>query len=70
MHVVEVDTEFCDACDPDAYVKSLVFAQLPSGRSISYCYHHGNAYFTELAKQAVIMIDLRYTIEPDNQHGH
>lgn len=62
MHAITVDTDECDACTADAHVKSYVFAKMPSGRTVSYCYHHGTEYFTELARQADTLIDLRYTL--------
>lgn len=63
MQVVEVDTDTCDACPSVAHVKAYVYAQMPSGLTVSYCGSHGTKYFTELAQQAVKIIDLRYLIE-------
>lgn len=62
VHAITVETDECDACPADAHVKAYVYALMPSGRSISYCSHHGTAYFPELARQAETLIDLRYTL--------
>lgn len=62
MDVITVDADECDACPFEAHVKAYVFAKMRSGRSVSYCNHHGSIYFPELARQAVSLIDLRYTL--------
>ncbi|MFJ4997126.1 hypothetical protein ACIP5T_03170 [Microbacterium sp. NPDC088619] len=64
MHAISVDSDECDACPFEAHVKAYVFAKMRSGRSVSYCSHHGSIYFTELARQADTLIDLRYTLTP------
>jgi hypothetical protein len=65
MNVVEVAADECDACPAVAHVKAYVYAQMPSGKSVSYCCHHGNEYLPELTRQADIIVDLRHTL-----HGH
>lgn len=65
MDVVTVDVDECDACPSSAHVKSYIYAQMPSGHSVSYCCHHGTAYLAELTRQASTIVDLRHTL-----HGH
>lgn len=57
--VVQVDRDECDACPPDAHVRAYVYAELPSGRSIAMCSHHGTRHWAALNAQAVVVIDLR-----------
>lgn len=62
MDAVTVDRDECDACPAEAHVKAYVFAKMPSGSTLAYCGSHGTRYFTELARQADTLIDLRYTL--------
>lgn len=62
MYALSVEIDECDACPAIAHVKSYVFVQMPSGRTVSYCCHHGSVYFDALALQADTLIDLRYTL--------
>ena len=62
MDVLTVDTDECDSCPAQAHVQAYVFAEMPSGRTVSYCAHHGTAYLAELTKQATVLIDLRHTL--------
>jgi hypothetical protein len=43
-------------------VQAYVYAELPSGRSVSYCAHHGTKYWDALNAQASVVIDLRDTV--------
>lgn len=65
MDVIEVAVDECDACPAEAHVKAYVYAQMPSGHTLSYCSHHGSEYLPELTRQATILVDLRHTL-----HGH
>lgn len=64
MHAIEVDTDQCDACPSEAHVKAFVYAEMKSGRTVSYCSHHGTQYLTELTRQANVVIDLRHLCHP------
>lgn len=48
--------ETCDACGPAVSAKVIV--SLPSGRVLTYCYHHGNAYKVALDAQGALMLSL------------
>ncbi|MDF2578453.1 MAG: hypothetical protein K0S49_32 [Microbacterium sp.] len=60
--VIEVDRDYCDRCDIN--VPAKVYAQLPSGRGVAYCGHHGNEYLPGLLEAGATVIDLRHADEP------
>ena len=55
VKVVEVEDDWCDTCGSRAYV----YAKMPSGRTVTYCAHHGTVYWDRLNAQASIVIDHR-----------
>jgi len=57
--IVEVSDDICLQCDTDAKVPAYVYAELPSGRSVAYCAHHGTMYWDRLNEQALVVIDHR-----------
>lgn len=58
--VVEVDADRCDARECGA--RAFVYAEMPSGNSLSFCGHHGGEYLEGLAAQGATVIDLRHLI--------
>jgi hypothetical protein len=56
--VIEVAQDTCDACGAQAFV----YAEMPDGRTVSYCAHHGTAYWARLNEQAVKVIDFRWRV--------
>lgn len=61
---IEVDTDFCDACPAEAKVQAYLYAELPSGRALAFCGHHGTEYLPNLELIHAKVIDLRHLIEP------
>jgi hypothetical protein len=58
--VVEVDADTCDGWK--CGVPAFLYAEMPSGRSLAYCGHHGTQYLPGLTAQGARIIDLRYLI--------
>ena len=58
--VIEVDADRCDGrrCGARAYV----YAEMPSGHTVSFCGHHGTEYMAGLLDQGATVIDLRHLI--------
>lgn len=55
--------EYCDACGGSgARVEAFVFAELPSGRSVAYCAHHGTRYLARLRELALVVVDHRHLV--------
>ena len=55
--------EYCDTCaGTGAHVEAFVFAELPSGRSVAYCAHHGTRYLERLREIALVVIDHRHLV--------
>ena len=55
--------EYCDTCaGSGAHVEAFVFAELPSGRSVAYCAHHGTRYLERLREVALVIIDHRHLV--------
>ena len=55
--------EYCDACaGTGARVEAFVFAELPSGRSVAYCAHHGTRYLVRLRELALVVVDHRHLV--------
>lgn len=63
VHAITVDTDECDACT-DAHVQAFLYAEMPSGHTLSYCGNHGTRYLDGLTRQGAKIIDLRHLIEP------
>ena len=61
---VEVAADECDECPALAHVAAYVYADLPSGRTIAYCGHHGTIHLTALHAIGATVIDLRHLIGP------
>ncbi|WP_345803287.1 hypothetical protein AAIB33_09470 [Microbacterium sp. AZCO] len=57
--VLEMSDDICLQCDTDAKVQAYVYAELPSGRSVAYCAHHGTVYWERLNELALVVIDHR-----------
>lgn len=55
---IEVAADTCDRCGVRAYV----YAEMPSGRTLAYCAHHGTEYWAQLTRQADHVIDLRHLV--------
>lgn len=51
-----IDT--CDTCGPGT--QAWVWVEMPDGKELTYCGHHGKKYAAELAKQAKAVNDLTY----------
>lgn len=62
MDVVEVDSDECDACPALAHVKAFLYAELPSGRTLAYCAHHGTEHMGALRRVGATIIDLRHLV--------
>jgi len=61
--VIQVDTDLCDTCaGHGGKVQAYVYAKMPSGRTVSYCAHHGTKYWDALNAQADVVIDMRDTV--------
>ncbi|MFH8248790.1 hypothetical protein ACH3VR_00300 [Microbacterium sp. B2969] len=55
--------EYCDTCaGTGARVEAFVFAELPSGRSVAYCAHHGTRYLDGLREIALVIVDHRHLV--------
>ncbi|WP_243074326.1 hypothetical protein [Microbacterium sp. SS28] len=55
--------EYCDTCaGTGARVEAFVFAELPSGRSVAYCGHHGTRYLERLREIALVVVDHRHLV--------
>lgn len=61
--VVEVADDECDACPASAHVAAFLYAELPSGRSLSFCAHHGTEYLPGLIAQHATVVDLRHLVQ-------
>ena len=59
--VLTVDTDRCFTCGSQAFV----YAELPSGKSIALCGHHGTEAWDKLNREAVVVIDHRSHIGVD-----
>lgn len=64
MTVVEVAEDTCDACPAIAQVHAYLYVELPSGRSLSLCAHHGTRHYDALILAGASIIDLRYMVLP------
>lgn len=62
MDVVEVAVDLCDACPSEAHVQAYVFAEMPSGRGVSFCIHHGRENMIALHEQGATVIDLSHAL--------
>ena len=55
--------EYCDSCaGSGATVEAFVYAELPSGRSVAYCAHHGTRYLERLRDVALVVVDHRHLV--------
>ena len=55
--------EYCDTCaGTGACVEAFVYAELPSGRSVAYCAHHGTRYLERLREIALVIVDHRHLV--------
>ena len=57
--VMEVMDDVCLECDTSARVPAYVYAELPSGRTVAYCAHHGTQHWDRLNALALLVIDHR-----------
>ena len=64
MTVVEVAGDTCDACPAVAQVHAYLYVELPSGRSLSLCAHHGTRHYDALILAGATIIDLRHLVQP------
>lgn len=62
--VVTVPDEYCDSCGVGSKTKAFVFAELPSGKTVALCGHHGTEALPRLEQLRAKVIDQRYLIEP------
>lgn len=65
MDVVEVASDYCDACPAEAHVQAYVYAthrDWPSG--VSYCAHHGAEYVDELARCGATVVNMTHLLHP------
>lgn len=63
MHAtISVDRDECDACGDAAHVQAYLYAEMPSGHTLSYCGSHGTRYLDGLIKQGAKIVDLRHLI--------
>lgn len=62
MDVIEVAVDTCDECPAEAHVQAYIFARLESGRSLSWCIHHGRTHLAALAAQNATVIDLSHAL--------
>ncbi|GAA1979953.1 DUF7455 domain-containing protein [Microbacterium pumilum] len=60
---IDAAPEYCDTCaGSGANVEAFVFAELPSGLSVTYCAHHGTIYLERLREIALVLIDHRHLV--------
>jgi hypothetical protein len=59
--IIEVERDYCDACDID--VPAKLYAKLPSGKTLTFCRHHGTEYLPGLIADGATIIDHRYLDE-------
>ena len=59
--VIEVLSDRCDA-EAKHPAQAFVFAQMPDGRSLSFCGHHGAEFMDGLIAAGAIIIDQRHLI--------
>lgn len=62
MYAITVDSDECDACGEQAHVQAFLYAEMPSGHTLSYCGNHGTRYLDELIRQGATVIDMRHLI--------
>lgn len=46
----------CDACGPS--VRARVVVSLPSGRALTYCFHHANKYRAAAEAMGALVVEL------------
>ena len=63
VDAITVDVDECDSCT-DAHAQAYLYAEMPSGHTLSYCGNHGTRYLDGLIRQGAKIIDLRHLIEP------
>jgi hypothetical protein len=59
--VIEVTRDYCGACDID--VPAKLYARLPSGKTLTFCRHHGTECLPGLLADGATIIDHRYLDE-------
>lgn len=58
--VIEVADDFCDTCGPGT--QAYVYVEMPDGKTLAYCAHHGTKYWKRLNEQASKVIDFRFRV--------